>query len=117
VATTPLHLLTDSLTVNKAAWDTTDGVPFNDTQTATNVTISVMVQPTSAADSLMYGRDATTQMFDVFCNPLDSTGAAWTIRQNDQVTWNGGTYRVAGKPMDFCSMGVLKKFVMEAYEA
>ena len=117
MAQTPLHLLTDSVTVTKAAWDTVDGIPFSDAAGSTTVTISVMVQPTSAADSLMYGRDATTQMFDVFCNPLDSTGSAWTITQNDQVAWNGGTYRVAGKPLDFCSMGVLKKFVMEAYTA
>lgn len=113
---TPVHLMTQTLSVVKAAWSTNDGVPFNETSDQTTVTFMAMVQPTSAADSLMYGRDATNQMYDVFCNPLDTSNASWTIRQNDRVTWNGAEYRVAGQPMDLCTFGVVKKFVMEKYE-
>lgn len=119
IATTPWHLLTSTMTVYPATWanDTaTSPVPYIDS-VATAVTVQCMVQPTSAADAIMYGRDTTMQLYDVFAAPVTTAGAAWTVTPADAITIGGVEYRPAGIPQDLCSMGQVVKLVVEKFKA
>jgi len=110
---TPWHLLTSTATVTSIAWDSgADGIPWGDTPTGTK-SVACMMQPVSAGDALVYGRDTTSQMYDVYLAPTDSTGAAWDCSPRDQISVGGVTYRVAGKPRDLCNFGVVKHLVVE----
>lgn len=113
MATTPWHLLTSTATISSITWTAgDDGIPYGDGVDAT-ATIACMMQPVSAGDALVYGRDTTSQMYDVYLAPTDSTGAAWDCSPRDQISIGGVTYRVAGKPRDLCTMGVVKHLVVE----
>ena len=107
MATTPWHLLTQTMTINAGTWSAgTDGVP-QASFSGTSVTVRCMVQPLSAGDALAYGRDTTTKVFDVFCAPVDTSGAAWTCTPKDRITINGVRYRATGQPRDMVSMGAV----------
>lgn len=109
---TPWDLLTSTATVSRFTWDAgTDGIPWGENNS--NVTVACMMQPVSAGDALVYGRDTTSQMYDVFLAPTDATGAAWDCSPRDQIAIGGVTYRVAGKPRDLCTFGVVKHLVVE----
>jgi len=113
MATTPWHLLTSTATVTNTTWDSgADGIPWGDTPSGTP-SVACMLQPVSAGDALVYGRDTTSQMYDVFLAPTDSTGAAWDCSPTDRIAIGGVTYRIAGKPRDLCNLGVVKHLVVE----
>ena len=113
MATTPWHLLTSTATVTKTTWvQADDGIPYADSPSSTP-SVACMMQPVSAGDALVYGRDTTSQMYDVFLAPTDTNGAAWDCSPRDQIAIGGVTYRVAGKPRDLCTFGVVKHLVVE----
>jgi hypothetical protein len=112
MASTPWHLLTMTASLDNKTWLTANsGIPYGSLP-PDPIEIACAMQPTSAADGLVYGRDTTTQMFDLFLAPTDSTGAAWDCSPADQISINSVVYRIEGKPQDMCSMGVLKKLVV-----
>jgi len=111
MAATPWHLLKDTATLTNQTWEQgVEGVPYG--SNGSTSTIKCCIQPTSAADSLVYGRDTTTQMFDLFLAPTTTAGAAWDCSPRDQISLHSVNYRIEGKPQDMCSMGVLKKLVV-----
>jgi len=110
---TPWDLLTSTATVTSITWETgADGIPWSDGTDGTH-SVACMLQPVSAGDALVYGRDTTSQMYDVFLAPTDSTGAAWDCSPTDRIAIGGVTYRIAGKPRDLCNLGVVKHLVVE----
>jgi hypothetical protein len=113
MASTPWHLLTSSALLQPRDWPSaSSGIPYGDAGDNAAVTIMCCVQPTSAADGLLYGRDSTTQMYDLFLAPTDINGTAWDCSPKDKITISSVVYRIEGKPQDMCSMGVLKKLVI-----
>lgn len=113
MATTPWHLLTSTATITSITWTQgTDAIAYGDSPSAF-LTIACKKQPVSAADALVYGRDTTSQMYDVFLAPTTSTGATWDCSPRDVISIDGVTYRIAGKPRDLCELGVLKHLVVE----
>lgn len=113
MASTPWHLLTQTASLATHEWSQdTSGIPYG--EFSSSATIQCTVQPTSAADALLFQRDTTTQIFDVFLAPTDTTGAAWDCSPKDVMTIGGVAYKIEGKPMDFCSMGVVKKVVVSS---
>jgi len=110
---TPWDLLTSTATLSNITWDVgADGIPWGDAPSG-SPTIQCMMQPVSAGDALVYGRDTTSQMYDVFLAPTTSAGATWDCSPRDQISIGGVTYRVAGKPRDLCTFGVVKHLVVE----
>lgn len=113
MATTPWHLLTTEATITNITWTQgADGVPYADSPTGT-ATVLCMIQPLSAADALIYGRDTTTQVFSVFMAPTTTAGAAWDISPKDTITIGGITYRIIGKPVDQAGLGVIRQLTVE----
>jgi hypothetical protein len=66
------------------------------------------MQPTSASDALLYGRDTTTQMFDVYLAPISTAGASWDTSPADYVLIDSVRYKPLGKPRDLVALGVVK---------
>ena len=113
MATTPWHLLTTEATISTTPWVTSvEGIPVGDDPTA-NPVVMCMVQPLSAADALIYGRDTTTQVYSVFMAPTTTTGAAWDISPKDTITIGNVAYRVIGKPVDQAGLGVVRQLTVE----
>jgi len=113
MASTPWHLLTLTATLQPRDWtQAASGIPYGDNGDNQSVPIQCAMQPTSAADGLVYGRDTTTQMYDLFLAPNDGNGDAWDCSPKDTITISSVVYRIEGKPVDFCTMGVLKKLVI-----
>lgn len=112
MASTPWHLLKDMATIQNQDWSQdANGIPVG-VAPAESISVACFVQPTSAADGLVYGRDTTTQMYDVFLAPTDTGGNAWDCSPKDQIMLNSVVYRIEGKPQDMCTLGVLKKLVI-----
>ena len=113
MASTPWHLLTQTMDIYEGTWTSgTDGVPkasFKETATS----VKCNVQPGSAADGLVYGRDTTTKIFEVYCAPVTTTGAAWTVTPKDKVIVSGVQYRVASQPRDLITMGTVYVVTLE----
>lgn len=110
---TPWDLLTSTATVTNKTWSNSDnGIPWG-VPPAEIIEVACMMQPVSAGDALVYGRDTTSQMYDVFLAPTDTDGAAWDCSQRDAISIGGVTYRIAGKPRDLCTFGVVKHLVVE----
>jgi hypothetical protein len=110
---TPWHLLTATATITNIDWTSTNSGLSVGVPPAEGIEVVCMMQPVSAGDALVYGRDTTSQMYDVFLSPTDSTGAAWDCSPRDTIAVGGVTYRVAGKPRDLCTFGVVKHLVVE----
>jgi hypothetical protein len=110
---TPRNLFTHEITITNYAWGQDAGGQAKRGSATGTAVVQAAVQPTSAQDALLYGRDTTKQIFDVFADPVTTAGVAWTVSQADTVTFSGQVYRVLGTFQDFCSMGVLRKFVIE----
>ena len=107
MATTPWHLLTQTMEIYAGTWTTgADGVP-QASFSATAVSVKCNVQPLSAGDALAYGRDTTTKVYDVFCAPVNTAGAAWTCTPKDRILIGGVRYRATGQPRDLISMGTV----------
>lgn len=117
IATTPWHLLTSAMTIYPSTWgnDTSVSPVPAITSVGTALVVQCMVQPTSASDAVMYGRDTTMQLFDVFAAPVTTTGAAWSVSPADSVSIDGVTYRPAGIQQDLCNMGQVIKIVVEKF--
>ena len=111
---TPSNLFTHTITISTYSY-TPDagGMPKRDSSPTSTVSVQAAVQPTSSQNILLYGRDTNVRMFDVFADPLTTTGTTWTLTQKDRVGFNGENWQVVGNPQDLCSMGVLKKFTIE----
>lgn len=113
MASTPWHLLTSIAVIQPRDWpQDVSGISYGDASDYLIVNIQCLVQPTSASDGLVYGRDTTTQMYDVFLAPTDIMGAAWDCSPKDTITISNVVYRIEGKPQDMCTLGVLKKLVI-----
>lgn len=113
MASTPWHWLTSSASLQPRDWpQAVSGIAYGDVGDNLSVVVKCCVQPTSAADGLVYGRDTTTQMYDVFLAPTDSNGDAWDCSPKDTITISSVVYRIEGKPQDMCTLGVLKKLVI-----
>ena len=113
MASTPWHLLTQTMDIYAGTWKTgDDGVPVAEFD-SNAISVQCNVQPTSASDALIYGRDATTKLFDVYCAPITNAGAAWNITPKDKVIISGVQYRVAGQPRDLITMGTVYVVTLE----
>ena len=112
---TPWHLFRNSMTVFARTWSVTSGgTPTTPAVGATpTYTVKCWVQPTSASDSILYGRDTTQQLYDVYCAPVDSTGAAWDCSPKDAVYIDSVRYRPMGKPRDMVSFNCVKVLTVE----
>lgn len=115
MALTPWHLLTQTMDVYTTTWtQATDGVPISTPPGGSpSFSVRCSVQPGTASDSLVYGRDTTTKMFDVYCAPVTTAGATWTVTPKDYVIINSVRYRVAGQPRDLILMGVVYVVTLE----
>ena len=114
MASTPWHLLTQTMDIYTATWSAgTDGVPVGTFPGTASASVQCNVQPTSASDALIYGRDTTTKLFDVYCAPITNAGAAWNITPKDKVIISGVQYRVAGQPRDLITMGTVYVVTLE----
>ena len=114
MANTPWHLLTQTMDVYTTTWSTAnDGVPRGSGPASASFSVACSVQPGSAADGLVYGRDTTTKIFEVYCAPVTTTGAAWTVTPKDKVIINGVQYRVASQPRDLILQGVIYVVTLE----
>jgi hypothetical protein len=97
MAQVPLHMMRDTITIAKRySIAGNDGVPCN--VYSSSIIVQCYVQPLSANDALQYMRPTTTEQWRVYCAPTTTTGAAWDTTPEDQVIWNGTTYRIAGTP-------------------
>lgn len=114
MANTPWHLLTQTMDIYTVTWASgTDGVPVGTFPGSASASVKCSVQPGSAADGLVYGRDTTTKIFEVYCAPVTTTGAAWTVTPKDKVIINGVQYRVASQPRDLILQGVIYVVTLE----
>ena len=114
MANTPWHLLTQTMSVYTTTWsNASDGVPIGLDPADPSFSVRCSVQPGSAADGLVYGRDTTTKIFDVYCAPVTTAGAAWTVTPKDKAIINGVQYRVASQPRDLILMGVVYVVTLE----
>lgn len=112
---TPWHLLTSTMGIYAQTWTTdSDGVPIHGaTPGSPTYTVRCFIDPGSAGDSLMYGRDTATQISTVYMAPHDITGATWTLTQKDRVIIDGLKWRVAGNPRNAANFGVLYVITLE----
>ncbi len=114
MATTPWHLFRSDLTIYSNVWSANaGGTPQGNSAATLTATVQCWMQPVSAGDGLVYGRDTTTQVYDVFCAPTDTTGAAWDCSPRDRILIDGTRYRAMGKPRDMVSLGVVKVMQVE----
>jgi hypothetical protein len=114
MATTPWHLFRSNLEVYSQTWTQNLGGTPNATAGATLThTVRCWMQPTSASDALVYGRDTTTEVWDVFCAPTNTSGAAWDCAPKDRILIDGTRYRALGKPRDMVSLDVVKVMTVE----
>ena len=114
MANTPWHLLTQTMDVYTTTWSTAnDGVPRGSGPVSASFSVACSVQPGTAADGLVYGRDTTTKIFEVYCAPVTTAGAAWNVTPKDKVIINGVQYRVAGQPRDLILQGVIYVVTLE----
>lgn len=114
MANTPYHLLTSSMEIYTATWAAgVDGVPIGTFPGTASATVMCMVQPGSASDALVYGRDTTTKMFDVYCAPVTTAGASWTVTPKDKLIISGVQYRVAGQPRNLVNFGTVYVITLE----
>jgi len=49
----------------------------------------------------------------VYCAPVTTAGAAWTVTPKDKVIINSVQYRVAGQPRDLILQGVVYVVTLE----
>lgn len=111
MATTPWYLFRTTMDVYSQTWSAsaTSGAPNAGTRAGSpSFSVACWMQPTSAADALLYGRDSTTQMYDVFLAPLTTAGATWDTSPADYQVIDGVRYKAMGKPKDLVLMGVVK---------
>jgi hypothetical protein len=114
MATTPWHLFRSTLEVWTNVWTTNaSGTPQGNSGATLTHSVQCWIQPTSASDALIYGRDGTTQMWDVFCAPVTTSGSAWDCSPRDKILIDGVRYKAMGKPRDMVSLGVVKVFSVE----
>jgi hypothetical protein len=114
MANTPWHLLTQTMSVYTVTWSGgADGVPSGLQPADPSFSVACSVQPGSAADGLVYGRDTTTKIVEIYAAPTTTAGAAWTVTPKDRVIIAGVTYRVAGQPRDLISMGTVYVVTLE----
>lgn len=114
MANTPWHLLTQTMDVYTTTWtQAADGVPVGTPPFTASFSVRCSVQPGSAADGLVYGRDTTTKIFEVYAAPVTTAGAAWNVTPKDKVIINGVQYRVAGQPRDLILQGVVYVVTLE----
>lgn len=114
MANTPYHLLTSSMEIYAGTWASdTNGVPVASFPGTATATVACMVQPGSASDALVYGRDTTTKMFEVYCAPVTTAGAAWNVTPKDKVIISGVQYRVAGQPRNLVNFGTVYVITLE----
>ena len=114
MANTPWHLLKQTMDVYTTTWtQAADGVPVGTPPLTASFSVRCSVQPGSAADGLVYGRDTTTKIFEVYCAPVTTAGAAWGVTPKDKVIINGVQYRVAGQPRDLILQGVVYVVTLE----
>lgn len=99
---TPRHLLRDSVTLTPAAVTVEAGSAAPEWaytgQTAT--TVMGRLQPLSASDSMVYGRETGTTIYQLFLSPVDVNGTALSFTDAQWKTMRvrvGSTnYRVDG---------------------
>lgn len=111
MAQTPWYLFRNSMDVYTQTWaaSSSSGAPDAGTRSGSpSFTVACWMQPTSAADALVYGRDTSTQMFDVFLAPVSTAGAAWDTSPADYVVIDSMRYKPMGKPRDLVLLGVVK---------
>ena len=114
MANTPWHLLKQTMDVYTTTWtQAADGVPVGTPPFTASFSVRCSVQPGSAADGLVYGRDTTTKIFEVYAAPVTTAGAAWNVTPKDKVIINGVQYRVAGQPRDLILQGVIYVVTLE----
>jgi hypothetical protein len=113
MASTPWHLLTSTANISITPWVQSDAAIAYADDATSNPVVMCMMQPLSANDALAYGRDTTTEVYDLFLAPTTTAGAAWDCSPKDQITVDSVAYRIAGKPKNLCNLGVLKHLVIE----
>lgn len=114
MANTPWHLLTQTMDVYTTTWSAgSDGVPVSLVPDEASFSVRCSVQPGTASDSLVYGRDTTTKMYDVYCAPVTTAGSTWSVTPKDYAIVNGVRYRVAGQPRDLILMGTVYVITLE----
>jgi hypothetical protein len=116
---TPRHLLRDSVTLTPATVSTeaSSGSPEWTYTGATSVTVQGRLQPLSSSESIMYGRDVGTVVYQLFISPFDNNGQAISyahdVWKTVRVTISGVTYRVDGPARDPDGAGCLLQLTLE----
>jgi hypothetical protein len=109
---TPRHLLRDLITLNpaKVGAEGESGAPewdYNQTPTY----VMGRLQPLSASDSMVYGRETGITIYQLFIDPIDIKGNAVAFTDAEwktmQVVKDGLSYRVDGPARDPDSDGCL----------
>ena len=113
-ASTPWHLLTDTLVIsNRVITQETTGA-WESTSSLTSDTFQAAVQPISASDNLQYGRDEQVRLVRVFTAPADALGTSYTFQAGATATINGTAgYRLVEGDTDLVAAGVLRRSVWE----
>ena len=112
-ASTPHHLLNDSVTISNLVISQETSGAWESTSASTPVTVLGFVQPVSSSDNLQYGRDTTTRLCKVFLAPTDTDGNTYTVNAQSSVTISSVAYRVVESDTDLCNAGVLKRIIVE----
>ena len=116
---TPRHLLRDSVTLTPATVTTeaSSGSPEWTYTGATSVNVQGRLQPLSSSESMMYGRDTGTVVYQLFIAPFDNNGQeiryAHDVWNTVRVTINSVTYRVDGPARDPDGAGCLLQLTLE----
>jgi hypothetical protein len=115
---TPRHLLRDLVSFRKATV-TTESASASPEWVNTTTAVEVMgrLQPLSASDAMIYGRETTTVLYNLFFDPYDNNGTLVPYTNDEWktvvATINGTTYRVDGAARDADTAGCLFQVTLE----
>lgn len=116
---TPRHLLRDLVTLTPATVSTeaSSGSPEWTYAGATTVQVQGRLQPLSSSESMLYGRDMGTVVYQLFISPIDNNGSAINyshdVWKTMRVTISGVNYRVDGPARDPDNAGCLLQLTLE----
>lgn len=82
-----------------------------------SITVRANLQPVSSRDSMQYGRETGVDLYELFIQPTDTSGAAVTLTntqiKNCQIVVNGRTLKALGGKMDPITNGALYSITCE----
>jgi len=112
----PRHLMKQTATILVPTPSTnTDGSPKTIYTASAAPTAKCSFQPGTSSNSLQLQREMGVTTYDVYMDPVLSSGAATTSALNhaSRVTIGGVTYRMIGEPLNLCSEDAVLHCIMQ----